>query len=461
MVVFPCLCFTDLLAQRNWNWKLKLLQGVNFIRICEGIAAINFNDYQQRIEGFIYSSSAQALPKMLDLNEQFYANELYSFPSNYKLTDICLPEFQRKQSIYENKLTKCAQGTTVISRDHTVKISKFLGASRGCDKTFVKQFQNLFIVLNDRREVISWRLTRTTAFEEIKDLLEHIRDLIGKPGVTLSINDCCKVRALYQSVFLGVKVKLDLFHGVQRVTRSIPKGTEFAKRFSKEFGQIFRSNGDLGDRRTLPTPHPKILDKNLNNYLKRWKHTLEDNNLVKTHTEIGNLRKQKNNGCLLDIKPEEGTEYNESLHHTLNNSLVSGVTTIGPELIVALLSLLFYGINSKRKGKNHVGNSSVIPFIPILNMDEDVQREGKMSMPYFKSDTTEKIAVDRVWNANSTSDDQKENGNVTSNDIVIIEDIVDMFNKTVSALLLRQTLEMHNILDSINNDCNDWSIERI
>ena len=90
----------------------------------------------------------------------------------------------------------------------------------------MKQFQNLFIVLNNRREVIGWRLTRTTAFEEIKDLLEHIRDLIGKPGVNLSINDCCKVRALYQSVFLGVKVKLDLFHGVQRVTRSIPKGTE-------------------------------------------------------------------------------------------------------------------------------------------------------------------------------------------------------------------------------------------
>ena len=47
---------------------------------------------------------------------------------------------------------------------------KFVGAWKGCDKTFVKQFQNLFIVLNDRREVIGWPLTRT-AFEEIQDLL--------------------------------------------------------------------------------------------------------------------------------------------------------------------------------------------------------------------------------------------------------------------------------------------------
>lgn len=51
-------------------------------------------------------------------------------------------------------------------------------------------------------------------------------------------------------------------------------------------------------------------------------------------------------------------------------------------------------------------------------MNDDVQREGKMPMPYFKSDTTEKIALD--------SDDQKENGNVTSNDIAIIEDIADV-----------------------------------
>ena len=56
--------------------ETQLLQGVNFIKICEGIAAINFNDYQRRMEGFTYSSSAQALPKMLDLNGQFYANEL-------------------------------------------------------------------------------------------------------------------------------------------------------------------------------------------------------------------------------------------------------------------------------------------------------------------------------------------------------------------------------------------------
>lgn len=173
-------------------------------------------------------------------------------------------------------------------------------------------------MLNDCREMIRLQLTRTTAFEEI-------RDVIGEPGLKLVIvDDCCKVRALYQSVFPGVKVKLDLFHGVQRVMRTIPKGTEFSTRFSKEFGQIFCANGDFGDRRTSPTPRPNILNENLNNFLKGWKDILEGNNLGNTLIEIENVRKHIDNGC-------NGTECSESLHHTLNNSLVAGVTMIGPE----------------------------------------------------------------------------------------------------------------------------------
>ena len=425
-----------------------LLQGVNFIKICEGIAALNFNDYQRRMKCLLYASSSETLSKTMDLNERFYTSELYSFPSHFKLTDIFLSQFQRKQTLYENEMAKCALGTTAISCDHTFKISKFVGASRGCDNTFVKQFQNLFVVLNDSRVIIGWRLTRTTAFEEIRDLLEHVRDIIGEPGLKLVIvDDCCKVRALYQSVFPGVKVKLDLFHGVQRVTRTIPKGNEFSARFSKEFGQIFRANGDVGDRRTSPTPQPNILNENLNNFLKRWKDILEENNLGKTLIVIENLRKHIDHGCLSGSEPREGTECNESLHHTLNSSLVAGVTTIGPELIVALLSLLFYGVNSKRKGIQHKGNSRVIPFVPVLNSNEDVQQARKKHAPHFKSECMEKMPLSSVWKSQGTSNEDQ--GDITSGDNVIIENIEDMCNKTVSALLLRQTRTMHNILDSI------------
>ena len=61
-------------------------------------------------------------------------------------------------------MTQRAFDRTTISCDHTFKISKYIGARRESDNKFVKQFENLCIVLNERHEVIGWRLTRTTSF---------------------------------------------------------------------------------------------------------------------------------------------------------------------------------------------------------------------------------------------------------------------------------------------------------
>lgn len=83
----------------------------------------------------------------------------------------------------------------------------------------MKQFENLFIVLNERHEVISWRLTRTTGFEEIRSLLVELKEQIGNTLDAVIVDDCCKVRTLYRSVFPDVEVKLDLFHAIQRDKR--------------------------------------------------------------------------------------------------------------------------------------------------------------------------------------------------------------------------------------------------
>ena len=55
-------------------------------------------------------------------------------------------------------------------------------------------------------------LTKSTAFEEIRNLLEHIKDSLENELQFLIVDDCCRVRSLYQPLFPGVKVKLDFFH---------------------------------------------------------------------------------------------------------------------------------------------------------------------------------------------------------------------------------------------------------
>ena len=72
--------------------------------------------------------------------------------------------------------------------------------------------------------MVGWRLTRTTAFEEIRSLFVGLKDKLSNELKRIIVDDCYKVRALHQSVFPGVEVKLDLFHAVQRVSKVIPKG---------------------------------------------------------------------------------------------------------------------------------------------------------------------------------------------------------------------------------------------
>lgn len=65
------------------------------------------------------------------------------------------------------------------------------------------------------------------SFKEIRSLLVGLKDKLSTELKPVVVLDCCKVRALHQSVFPVVEVKLNLFHDVQRGKNVIPKGSEF------------------------------------------------------------------------------------------------------------------------------------------------------------------------------------------------------------------------------------------
>ena len=68
---------------------------------------------------------------------------------------------------------------TVLSCDHTFRTSKHIGVTRE-DGKFVKQFQNVFLGLNEYGEVWTWRYTRSTVSSEIEDLLKELKDRLDK-----------------------------------------------------------------------------------------------------------------------------------------------------------------------------------------------------------------------------------------------------------------------------------------
>ena len=214
---------------------------------------------------------------------------------------------------------KTARSSKIITCDHTFKLSKYICASRGSDNKYIKQFQNLFIALNEDRKVIGWRLTKSTAFQDVRDLLQEIKYSLDTPLKTVIVDDCCKLIRQYESIFPDIVVKLDLFHATQRVIKTFPKGSEWSKQISTEFGLVFREDSDCGATRCSTTPEPEIIERNLDNFIKRWKHTLNQNVQTKTFRELENLRNHVKKGCISGTEPGQGTECNECLHQTLNN----------------------------------------------------------------------------------------------------------------------------------------------
>ena len=81
--------------------------------------------------------------------------------------------------------------------------------------------------------------------------------------------------------------------------------------------------------------------------------------------EIEKLREHIRREYLSGIWPGSGTESNEQLHRFLNSSLLCGATSIGPELTIVVLSVLFYSYNFKRKARKHSCNTPIFPCRPI------------------------------------------------------------------------------------------------
>ena len=259
----------------------------------------------------------------------------------------------------------CKQVVKVLSCDHTFKTSKHVAVTREDDSKFVRQFENVFLPLNENGKVMAWRFTKSTSFSEIYDLLKDLKCRLDKTGVTLElvlVDDCCHVRNLYEQIFPGAKIRLDLFHACMRIVQTIPKGSSFCTKFSNELSPIFRQDGDLGEERKMSTACPIEIEANLERLLFVWTKNLNKDSL----REIEHFRKHIRKGCLSGIPVGCGTEKNERLHRHLNRSLLCGVSKIGPELAIAVMTYacVLYAWNCKRKG-SHLQSKRVTPVPPV------------------------------------------------------------------------------------------------
>lgn len=119
----------------------------------------------------------------------------------------------------------------------------------------------------------------------------------------------------------------------------------------------FRDEKDIGLTRKKPTPPSDKIEKNLQDFLKKWSSELLDDMKVlpdKAVTEISKVVRHVKLGCLSGIPPGIGTNRNENIHKRLRKWLKKD--RIGVALEVVLLATVFYKLNvcdMKEKGRGH------------------------------------------------------------------------------------------------------------
>ena len=192
--------------------KAQLLQGVNFLKISEGIASLSIREFCRRKDLFAAAiGDCRSNSNEMGISiSHFYQTSLFSYPSNDM--NMFLKSFQARCHLYEENMGRST--AKVITCDHTFKVSRNIGVVRKEDKKFVSQYNQVFIVLNEEGEVLGWRLTKSTTFSEIEDLLQGVKQRLDSKQKALSmicVDDCCHVRNKYNQVFPGTEVKQYIF----------------------------------------------------------------------------------------------------------------------------------------------------------------------------------------------------------------------------------------------------------
>ena len=172
-----------------------------------------------------------------------------------------------------------------MSCDHTFKSIANIGYKRPSDGKWMKLYNSVFCILNEKAEVLQWQFTRSENFHEISAMFSDLRRRLQYQNTLLEmiiIDNCCKWKEGLNRLFPGTPIKLDLFHAVQWFVKTLSKRNPYHRAVCRDYGLIFRELKDLGERRTMPTPEPSVILHNLDQFLGKWKEFTHKGNQIIT-----------------------------------------------------------------------------------------------------------------------------------------------------------------------------------
>ena len=160
----------------------QIRNGVNFLLIAEGIAAMHLSCYVKDTS---------------DVNvAKFNNNTVNSYPSPDGTKATFLDIFNDLRDEFWGTLALPAK---LISVDHTFKVGKPIGGHREQDNKFIKSYMKLFIVLNEEGAVVAWELTNSTSQDEIETVLNDVKFKLKNSQISYIYTvKCCGFKKVSQ-----------------------------------------------------------------------------------------------------------------------------------------------------------------------------------------------------------------------------------------------------------------------
>lgn len=339
---------------------LSIQSGISIQDVENMLINLHQSQHSQRACTFFLAQSGYNSEN--DNNMSFHSLEINKdFIGRKLITRVFLRAFTESEHMYTNHMAQ-KQGRW-ISFDHTFKVAANIGYWRNgfCEK----MYNSLFIIMNEHSDILGWQLTKGTALSKVVKLLEGLKRRLGDFGEHdqlegIVVDNCCSLKKQISEIFgSDVPVKLDIFHAIQRVVKTIPKRGDNAlikqlrRRLIKDLRLCFRSSSDVGETRKEATPEKSVIEGNLLEFINKWKVEEVDNIKVLPQgaaNAVDNLLPHVRSGCLSNIPPGIGTNRNERFHRSIRKWL--GKSRVGVCLAVALLTTAFY-IHMDRNASKH------------------------------------------------------------------------------------------------------------
>lgn len=115
------------------------------------------------------SQLLEGFPHFDDIQSKLWKD----MPTHHSIAACYLLDYWEKDSAYANTMscTTVSSENAWLSCDHTFRSVANVGMVRKCDKKWINQYSGLFCVLNEVGQILTWKMTRSVSFEDIKQPL--------------------------------------------------------------------------------------------------------------------------------------------------------------------------------------------------------------------------------------------------------------------------------------------------